>query len=1027
MKYFIAFMSIVFFSIGNLFCADVAALSFFTEPALLPLNAVVAVAQDSRDCLYFGTHSGLVRYDGVEFQKYEHIPFNKSTLCSSQIQTLYMDTGDVLWMGTHGGLERFDIKTETITHYPITNDIVTAIFRDSKQRLWVGSLNGLYLCVDESNKKFITFNNQQRVFFIGNNVIRSISEDSKGTIYAATYDGVWQYDEMKGFFKRCTLLPPGCPGEQGVVYHFIEDAGTYWLSVWGVGLVRIFPELNSYEVYPLQDARIYSLYNNFIFDDYIAAGTWGGGMYLLNKRTKEVTSYKADRNLQGSLTNNVIYTMFIDKYKMLFVGTGDMLNIADINRVFGGIAVPLYKQEVKVRKNLAALYENITYIEADSDYVWSVSNNTIFRYSLQDNDSDEFSLSALGMPEGSIIYTLTLISDERAWVGTNQGLFLFDAATGVFTPVTRYNAFVSDKPSLLVRTIYPDADGTLWIGTYGGGLVHFSPKTGILNQFRRSSMPFSLSNDIVLFVQRDRRGTLWVGTNKGLCKYVPAKNGFHSYLYNVNNPSGVSANRIDSFCEDSAGRLWFGTKDGGICRLDPDTGLFRTYTTADGLSSNQIIGIADVGGEFLWIATAKHLNLFDIQTQTIQIYNIEDIQQYSYFSCSPVSLQDRNLVFFGTNRGILQISQEKLHAFQSYSIPIKIRSMTANGQPINLYTGDTPLSFSYKTNDIEFSFSPPYSSRLKKTVCAYKLIGFDSDWIIASDKNFATYTNLPAGFYTFCVKNIADQDEMIYDSISFNIRPNFLVSPIMIWFYILILSFILFSLYKIHKLYWLQRYAELLEEKQLVLIQDNFTLKELSMLDHLTGIGNRRYIDTLGPKLWQMAREHSAAVSVLMFDIDFFKKYNDSYGHQAGDELLKLIGSDLKKRIRTETDLIGRYGGEEFLIVMYNLFPDKAVHIADGIRKAVATLHERYPGEMEGQVTISIGVFSGIPSDENSFETMIYKADCALYHAKRNGRNQVILYDDADGCCDDECVSNTEQKKNLTIPIVSTHAVDKTM
>ena len=165
------------------------------------------------------------------------------------------------------------------------------------------------------------------------------------------------------------------------------------------------------------------------------------------------------------------------------------------------------------------------------------------------------------------------------------------------------------------------------------------------------------------------------------------------------------------------------------------------------------------------------------------------------------------------------------------------------------------------------------------------------------------------------------------------------------------------------------------------------------MLDHLSGIGKRRYIDTIGGKIWRMAMEHKMSIAVMMFDIDFFKKYNDRFGHQAGDELLRLIGADLKKRIRTETDLIGRYGGEEFLVVMYNVLSDKVLHIAEGIRKAIATLHERYPNEMVGQTTISIGVFCDIPSDAAPFVKMIHKADCALYRAKQSGRNQVVFYD----------------------------------
>jgi len=216
----------------------------------------------------------------------------------------------------------------------------------------------------------------------------------------------------------------------------------------------------------------------------------------------------------------------------------------------------------------------------------------------------------------------------------------------------------------------------------------------------------------------------------------------------------------------------------------------------------------------------------------------------------------------------------------------------------------------------------------------------------------------------------------------------------MIWFYILLTAGIVFLIYKIHKLYWLQRYTDLLEEKQLVLIQDNFTLKELSMLDHLTGIGNRRYIDTLGMQIWRMAMEHKAPIAVMMFDIDFFKKYNDCFGHQAGDELLRLIGADLKKRIRTETDLIGRYGGEEFLIVMHNLSAGKAMQIAEEIRKAIETMHERHSEDMVGQTTISIGVFADTPSEKNPFEQMIHKADCALYRAKQTGRNKVVFYDE---------------------------------
>ena len=995
MKYFITFVSTLFLMAGLVFCTDLTTLTFYTEPVLFPFNAVVGVAEDSHDCLYFATRSGLIKYNGITSQKYEHLPFDNTTIRSSQIQTIYMDTDDVLWLGTYSGLERFDIKSGTINHFPICDDVITAIFRDSKRHLWVGTINGLYFCRDGSCKNFTPFNNHQYNSFIGNNTIRSISEDSRGIIYVSTYDGVWQYNESEGSFEPCSLIPEGCPGKNGVVYHFIEDVnGVYWLSVWGGGLVRITPDNNSYEVYSLPDARIYTLYNNFITDEYIAAGTWGGGMYIINKRTKEVIPYKANQNRIGSLTNNVIYSIFINKYNMLFVGTADALNIADLSSLSGNIAVPLYAEAAASKKKLSHLDDAISCLTSSAKYIWAASNNILVRYNFDESDPEEFPFIVDGKQvNGALIYSISVVSDTEAWIGTNNGLFFFNSNTASFTPISLYNNRLSDTSSFLIRALHHDKDGTLWIGTYGAGLIHFSPVKGILAQYRHSDDLRSLSNDIIFFIDRDSRGTLWIGTNKGLCRYVPETRDFTSYLYDVNKPTGISANRVDSFCEDSKGYLWFGTNDGGICRFDPKTELFRTYTKDIGLSSNQIIGIANADDGCLWIAALKYLNLFDVAHETAQAYNISTIRQYGYFSCAPIALKDKGLFFFGTDEGILKISQEKLYAFRLQVAPIKIRALTADGQPINLYTKKQPLIFDYKTNDIKISFAAPYSSRHKKPVYAYKLTGIDKDWVVVSDRDFVRYTNLPPGSYTFSVKNAAEEQNIVHDSISFTIRQSFLISPVMIWFYIVVVSIMVFLAYKIHKLYWLQRYTDLLEEKQLVLIQDNFTLKELSLLDHLTGIGNRRYIDMLGLKIWGMAMEHKTSIAVMMFDIDFFKNYNDRFGHQAGDELLRLIGADLKKRIRTETDLIGRYGGEEFLIVLYNLLPEKAMHIAEGIRKTVEMMHERHPKEMVGQATISIGVFAGEPTEKDTFEQMIHKADCALYRAKQTGRNKVVFYD----------------------------------
>jgi len=132
-------------------------------------------------------------------------------------------------------------------------------------------------------------------------------------------------------------------------------------------------------------------------------------------------------------------------------------------------------------------------------------------------------------------------------------------------------------------------------------------------------------------------------------------------------------------------------------------------------------------------------------------------------------------------------------------------------------------------------------------------------------------------------------------------------------------------------------------------------------------------------------------MSVLMIDIDCFKAYNDTYGHQAGDLALKRVAAILGERIRRKTDLVGRYGGEEFGVLLPNTKPLAAVGIAEELRLAVhaaALAHES--STVAPVVTVSIGVASMVPTESNTFSTLIRMADQALYRAKASGRDRVV-------------------------------------
>ncbi|MCP3470029.1 GGDEF domain-containing protein [Bradyrhizobium sp. CCGUVB1N3] len=162
-----------------------------------------------------------------------------------------------------------------------------------------------------------------------------------------------------------------------------------------------------------------------------------------------------------------------------------------------------------------------------------------------------------------------------------------------------------------------------------------------------------------------------------------------------------------------------------------------------------------------------------------------------------------------------------------------------------------------------------------------------------------------------------------------------------------------------------------------------------SLTDPLTGLGNRKYFDRMIGMAVQNALASGEPLSLLLFDIDHFKSFNDSYGHLTGDQVLRLVGLSLKQTIKGQ-DITARYGGEEFAVVLPNTALRQALTVADHIRRAVMAkeLKKKSTGEILGRVTISVGVSMLKPSDDT--DSLIERADTCLYAAKRNGRNRVI-------------------------------------
>ncbi len=170
---------------------------------------------------------------------------------------------------------------------------------------------------------------------------------------------------------------------------------------------------------------------------------------------------------------------------------------------------------------------------------------------------------------------------------------------------------------------------------------------------------------------------------------------------------------------------------------------------------------------------------------------------------------------------------------------------------------------------------------------------------------------------------------------------------------------------------------------------ENNRLYEISVLDGLTGLYNRRYLEKRLAKEVSYSRRYSKTLTLLMLDIDYFKKLNDTYGHQAGDHALKTVSAQLHDSLR-EYDIVARYGGEEFSVILPTTSKSKGAMIADRLRENIQNQKIRHR-DKDLPVTVSVGLAS-FPEEADGIETLMARADKSLYRAKESGRNRIAIW-----------------------------------
>jgi PAS domain S-box-containing protein len=382
---------------------------------------------------------------------------------------------------------------------------------------------------------------------------------------------------------------------------------------------------------------------------------------------------------------------------------------------------------------------------------------------------------------------MDLYFDEQntVWAGTlGKGLNRLNAATG---RVAHYLHDPENPTSIAgdnIAAIIPDEKGGLWIGTFGG-LAHYDPRTNTFTNY--SNDPgnfFSLNENKVVSLYLDsKKNILWIGTWGGGLNQLDLKDPLHTdpqiatfvnYRHDPNDPSSISEDSVWAIHESADGSLWLGTQL-GLNHFDPAKKTFEHYTEKNGLPNNVVLGILEDDQANLWLTTNNGLAQFDPRVETFTTYDSSDGLQSNEFNSNAYFRAQDGTMYIGGVNGFNLFQPENVQP-NLVAPPVAVTKFEVFNEalPIDL-SGHEPIQLSYKQDFISFEFTAFDFQSPQKNQYAYKLEGFDEDWIQAGNRRFATYTNLPGGQYVFRVK--ASNSDGIWNETGVAI-PVFITPPV---------------------------------------------------------------------------------------------------------------------------------------------------------------------------------------------------------------------------------------------------------
>ncbi|GAA3979611.1 ligand-binding sensor domain-containing protein [Mucilaginibacter dorajii] len=884
-----------FLTIALLFCCLFASAQytnvFFNNAGInqgLSQSSVVDIAFDSKGFAWLATQDGLNRYDGIDFliadKKFDDI----TSGFNNKLGKIIPADGHFLWVISKGGnLEKLNLIDGIFIPVNIISgkvkQVLTCMLTDDYGKLWLGTASGKLILYDNNTGKIA------REF----NVPTNKYHPAINALYRDYNKRLWILGTTLNYLENDELKPFECKTEKPdktILYSCItqDKAGNMWLGSWGNGLFlkrkneNCFKQFNGYGKGQLSP----SLVIEAMLADYsgkVWFGTYGDGLFIVDNKAAIIKQLVNDKRNLSSLPFNDVLSIKQDANKGIWIGTdGGGVSYYNESRsnfiLFNNQTVP---QNVDV-----ALVRSVT-TDKNANIWAGTTNNGLTEINYREGIFKTWHFTSYKKDIYNPDRIVSLYNDQQnlLWIGTqDNGLLLFDPVKGKtikwYHPEASANLNI---PDATIWCMYPAANDNVWVGTGNAGLCLLDKQKGLVGNYVPGDNTDAIRtiigiNDTTLGIGFEKTGIGFFNTitktfdmpqSKKLNTYFSAQTNIKSLYY-------------------QKPLLWIGTGGAGIITYNITNGTIRHLTAAEGLPNNTIYGILpdDIGD--LWVSTNKGLSRFNpaiingkpIPSQFTNYTSVQGLQS-NEFNTGAYYKSSNGMLLFGGINGLNLFDPSKFRN-ENKNVSVVFTKILVDNEPVENETAapfKKTVNLSYQNHSVAFNFAALDFFSPLQFHYYYKLEGYDKAWIDAGQRNYVSYTNVPAGQYNFLIKYVK-KDNVGHAAISNIILK--ISGPVYkkTWFIILAILLFMGVVYGLYR-YRIAQLFKLLQIRQRIAtdLHDDIgsTLSNINILSELSkkSLENPSQANKFLDRISEEVQTSSQSLDDIIWSIN---THNDNWG-----------------------------------------------------------------------------------------------------------------------------------------------------